>query len=78
MLRRTERFMNMPVEIEWALDEAGFKMLQARPLRVRSQGAYQPPVVKGAALLVDRAVARDTLEFALPHSQAALEVVERG
>ena len=24
----------MPVEIEWALDDAGFKLLQARPLRV--------------------------------------------
>ena len=26
--------MQVPVEIEWALDEAGFKLLQARPLAV--------------------------------------------
>ena len=25
--------MGMPVEIEWAMDEAGFKLLQARPLQ---------------------------------------------
>ena len=24
----------MPVEIEWAMDDAGFKLLQARPLHV--------------------------------------------
>jgi len=32
LLRRAEEFMAMPVEIEWALDDAGFKLLQARPL----------------------------------------------
>src|SRR5262249_39523070 len=32
MLRRAEEVMEMPVEIEWALDETGFKLLQARPL----------------------------------------------
>ena len=26
----------MPVEIEWALDEAGFKLLQARPLHMQA------------------------------------------
>jgi pyruvate,water dikinase len=39
LLRRTEEIMGMPVEIEWALDDAGFKLLQARPLHV------QPAVV---------------------------------
>jgi pyruvate,water dikinase len=34
LLRRTEDVMGMPVEIEWALDGSGFKLLQARPLRV--------------------------------------------
>jgi pyruvate,water dikinase len=32
LLRRVEEIMAMPVEIEWALDDAGFKLLQARPL----------------------------------------------
>jgi pyruvate,water dikinase len=32
MLRRAEAVLGMPVEIEWALDEGGFKLLQARPL----------------------------------------------
>ncbi len=36
LLRRTATFMNMPVEIEWAMDAAGFKMLQARPLHVQA------------------------------------------
>ena len=40
MLRKAETFMGMPVEIEWALDEAGFKLLQARPLHV--QPAHVP------------------------------------
>lgn len=39
LLRRTEQFMKMPVEIEWALDEAGFKMLQARPLHMQAAEA---------------------------------------
>lgn len=34
LLRRTEDVMGMPVEIEWALDNTGFKLLQARPLHV--------------------------------------------
>ncbi len=34
MLRKAEDIFGMPVEIEWALDEAGFKLLQARPLHV--------------------------------------------
>ena len=34
MLRKAETLFGMPVEIEWALDDAGFKLLQARPLHV--------------------------------------------
>jgi pyruvate,water dikinase len=34
MLRKAETLFGMPVEIEWALDGAGFKLLQARPLHV--------------------------------------------
>ena len=35
MLRRVEDLMGMPVEIEWALDDAGFKLLQGRPLHTQ-------------------------------------------
>jgi len=35
MLRRVADFMGMPVEIEWALDANGFKLLQARPMHMR-------------------------------------------
>ena len=35
LLRRTEEVMGMPVEIEWALDEHGFKLLQGRPLHMQ-------------------------------------------
>jgi phosphoenolpyruvate synthase/pyruvate phosphate dikinase len=34
MLRKVEEIFGMPVEIEWALDDKGFKLLQARPLHV--------------------------------------------
>jgi len=34
LLLKAEQVMGMPVEIEWAQDEAGFKLLQARPLHV--------------------------------------------
>jgi len=34
MLRKAEETIGVPVEIEWALDEGGFKLLQARPLHV--------------------------------------------
>ena len=40
LLRKAETLMDMPVEIEWALDDEGFKLLQARPLHV--QEAYVP------------------------------------
>jgi pyruvate, water dikinase len=36
MLRRAEMALGQPVEIEWALDEGGFKLLQARPLPPRA------------------------------------------
>jgi len=34
LLRKAEDIFGMPVEIEWALDAQGFKLLQARPLHV--------------------------------------------
>lgn len=37
MLLKTEELMGMPVEIEWALDGAGIKLLQARPLHLRAE-----------------------------------------
>jgi pyruvate,water dikinase len=36
MLRAAEDVVGVPVEIEWALDAEGFKLLQARPLRVEA------------------------------------------
>jgi pyruvate,water dikinase len=35
LMRKSEDALGMAVEIEWALDATGFKLLQARPLRVR-------------------------------------------
>ena len=35
LLRKAEDVVGMPVEIEWALDEDGFKLLQARPLHMQ-------------------------------------------
>ncbi|HEX3936554.1 MAG TPA: PEP/pyruvate-binding domain-containing protein [Xanthobacteraceae bacterium] len=34
LMRKCEDLLGMPVEIEWALDDTGFKLLQARPLHV--------------------------------------------
>jgi pyruvate,water dikinase len=34
LMRKAETVLEHPVEIEWALDDEGFKLLQARPLRV--------------------------------------------
>jgi pyruvate,water dikinase len=34
MMRKAEAVIGSPVEIEWALDDQGFKLLQARPLHV--------------------------------------------
>ena len=36
LLRKAEHALGMPVEIEWALDDDGFTLLQARPLRMQS------------------------------------------
>jgi len=36
LMRRAEKLMAGPVEIEWALDDAGIKLLQARPLHLAS------------------------------------------
>jgi pyruvate,water dikinase len=35
LMRKAEAVLGHAVEIEWALDDAGFKLLQARPLRVQ-------------------------------------------
>ncbi len=45
MLRRCEEVLGGPVEIEWALEDAGFRLLQARPLHV------EPAVVPDAIWL---------------------------
>jgi len=36
MLKQSEDVVGGPAEIEWSLDETGFKMLQARPLHVEA------------------------------------------
>jgi pyruvate,water dikinase len=36
LLRDVAVLMGMPVEIEWAMDDSGFKMLQARPLHTQA------------------------------------------
>src|SRR5476649_39270 len=36
LLRKCETLAGAPVEIEWAMDEAGFKLLQSRPLHVEA------------------------------------------
>jgi len=36
LMRHAESLMGMPVEIEWALDESGCKLLQARPLHMQA------------------------------------------
>jgi pyruvate,water dikinase len=36
LLRKVEDLMGMPVEIEWAMDDSGFQLLQARPLHTQS------------------------------------------
>ncbi len=35
LLLKVEDLMGMPVEIEWAMDDSGFKLLQARPLHTQ-------------------------------------------
>jgi pyruvate, water dikinase len=36
LLRKCEQLAGAPVEIEWAMDESGFKLLQTRPLHVEA------------------------------------------
>ena len=36
LLRKCEDLAGGPVEIEWAMDESGFRLLQSRPLHVRA------------------------------------------
>ena len=42
LMLRVEALMGMPVEIEWALDEQGIKLLQARPLHLDDNPAPVP------------------------------------
>ncbi len=39
LMRKAEDTLGMPLEIEWAQDDAGFKLLQARPLVVEAPAA---------------------------------------
>ncbi len=39
LLLKAQAMMGMPVEIEWAMDNAGFKLLQARPLHLEQSVA---------------------------------------
>jgi pyruvate,water dikinase len=50
LLRKCERLAGQPVEIEWALDQAGFKLLQSRPLHVA------PTIVPDAIWLTHPAI----------------------
>jgi pyruvate,water dikinase len=50
MLRKAEAVLGVPVEIEWALDEGGFKLLQARPLPPSDP---RPPGGEGPMGVVD-------------------------
>jgi pyruvate,water dikinase len=43
LLRQVQELMGMPVEIEWALDDSGFQLLQARPLH--TQPATTPDAI---------------------------------
>jgi pyruvate, water dikinase len=36
LLRKCEQLAGAPVEVEWAVDESGFKLLQSRPLHVEA------------------------------------------
>ena len=43
LMLQAERVMGMPVEIEWALDGEGIKLLQARPLHLDDNGPSAVP-----------------------------------
>ncbi|HEU4352912.1 MAG TPA: PEP/pyruvate-binding domain-containing protein [Burkholderiales bacterium] len=40
LMKKAEALLQGPVEIEWALDDSGIKLLQARPLRVCESTAF--------------------------------------
>jgi pyruvate,water dikinase len=42
LMLQAEALMGLPVEIEWALDDKGFKLLQARPLHLDDKPAPVP------------------------------------
>ena len=42
IMRKAEALMGMPVEIEWALDDLGIKLLQARPLHLQAETPHAP------------------------------------
>ena len=42
LLKRVETVMNMPVEIEWVLDDEGFKLVQGRPLHMEEAKEPDP------------------------------------
>ncbi|HVP89416.1 MAG TPA: PEP/pyruvate-binding domain-containing protein [Casimicrobiaceae bacterium] len=42
LLRKAEEVMGMPVEIEWTRDDAGFKLLQVRPLLLEAADECAP------------------------------------
>ncbi len=42
LMLKAEAVMGMPVEIEWAMDDAGFKLLQSRPLQLDDKPAQMP------------------------------------
>ena len=42
LMLKAEAVMGMPVEIEWAMDDAGFKLLQSRPLHLDDRPATVP------------------------------------
>jgi len=63
LLLRAEEVLGLPVEIEWALDGAGFKLLQARPLRLEAAQVRDEPSpghrgVKGDPAGIGRASGR--------------------
>ncbi|MBI3045886.1 MAG: hypothetical protein HYY78_24020 [Betaproteobacteria bacterium] len=41
LMLKAESVMGMPIEIEWAMDDAGFKLLQARPLHLDDRQAEE-------------------------------------
>lgn len=42
LILQTQALMGMPVEIEWAMDESGFKLLQSRPLHLDGEPEQIP------------------------------------